>query len=184
MPNNPLIAWDTMVLINAVEGDAIPPPDPAKSRWADIEPMYRDAERGKVGILISEISIAEACKVRCVRDGAVTTDEAERMVREFLDNRYVERRPADRRESMLAAELVRTHHLETCDALIVATALIHDAKALYTRDGKKRRQSQPSPLKLDGQLSYAGRPPLKIKEPSAAEWLRAPLYAVPKEGTP
>jgi predicted nucleic acid-binding protein len=180
MANEPLIAWDTMVLINAIEGEGAPLGPKGENYWADIEPMYTDAENGKVRILVSEIVIAEASTVRAVRDGKVTTDEAERMIREFLNNRFIMRRPADRRESILAADLVRKHRLETCDALIVATALIHDAAVLVSRDGKRRRNSQPSPLKLNGMLSMPGKNPLRIVEPNAAEWLKAPLYATQK----
>lgn len=166
MNDRPRLAWDSMVLIDAIEG----PPSP---RWDEIRPMYEDAKNGKVKILISEISIAEACKIRALRDGTVTTDEAEKMIRGFLNHTYIVRRPADRPECEMAADLIRKHSLETCDAIIISTAVIHRALVLYTRDGKRRRQSQPSPLKCDGLI---GTPPLPIKEPSAATYLQQTLF--------
>jgi predicted nucleic acid-binding protein len=166
MAIKPRIALDSCVLIDLL--------DPKSALHPDVLPVYQDALLGKLEILVSEISVAEVCKISTmISSGRMTPEEATKFVGDFFDNKFVLRRPVDRRESLLAADTIRNHNLETCDAIIVATAVIHNARILYTRDGKKRRKSQSSPLKCDAKL---GNPPLPIKEPNAAVYLNQPLF--------
>ena len=160
------IAWDSCVIIDLLDSQS--------SRHTDVLPMYQDAMLGKIDIIVSEISVAEVCKlVNLVSSGRIAIASPVSLIKQFFDHKFILRRPVDRKESSMAADITRSHNLETCDAIIVATAAIHHACVLYTRDGKKRRNNQPSPLKCDGQL---GTPPLPIKEPDASVWTGQPLF--------
>ena len=95
----------------------------------------------------------------------------------FFDKSFFKRIPVTSIESELAADFIREHNLEACDAIIAATACEHDAVVLFSRDGdKKRRKNQPSLLKCDGLL---GSTPLQIKVPDAAAYTGATLFAMP-----
>lgn len=158
-----LLAWDSTIILDALLEN---------EHWPEIEPVYNDALAGKVEIIVSEVSVVEVCRLR-KSSGAPIDNEAD-TIRRFFDHSFFRRIAATSVESELAAEIVRVHNLEACDALIAATAIEHHAEILYSRDGtKKRRNNQPSLLKLDGLL---GDPPLAIKPPNAAIYLNAPLY--------
>lgn len=163
MPTKLRLAWDSTIILDALEQSA--------GWWDHIRPMYEDAKAGLVEIVVSEISVAECCKLRGLSpDARPTLDAAAKLVRDFFSNPYILRRPADRRESALAADYIRDHGLETCDAIIAATAVLHHAHVLYSRDGmKKRRKSKPSILLCDGKL---GTPPMAIRPPSVEEYAK------------
>lgn len=164
--------WCTSVVIDALEEDA--------TWWPEIRPMHEDALGGKLEILISEVTVAEACKLTKVRTGGKSVTEVRQLLRDFFDNDWILRRPADRRECELAAQFINDTEIECCDAIIAATAIIHGAEALYSRDGlKKRRAKQKSLLRMNGLLAHPDRPndTLSIKAPDAAEYQGHPLFA-------
>jgi len=164
------VAWDTCVIIDAIQGK-----EAEGNFWPEIEPMYTDAEKGKLEIVVSEISVAEACRINKLLDGGKTHDEVENMLVQFFNNPFILRRPADRRECRKAARLIRDSRLEACDAIIAATALIHGADTLFTRDGcgKKYRKKQNKLIAFDGKF---GTPTMAIEAPNAAKYLKADLY--------
>lgn len=168
MTTNPKVAWDSNVLIDAIQKDA--------KWWPEIRPMYRDAIEGKIVILVSEISVAEVCRLNDPTNSGMSPQDAIKKIQQFFQNMFIERRPADRRESVFAAELIRDFNLETCDALIAATASIHGASVLYTRDGLRQRKNKISLLQCDGKI---GTPLLAIKPPSAADYSKMPLFKKP-----
>jgi predicted nucleic acid-binding protein len=178
------VAWDTTVIIDALEGEALEARAdgnaPSAPWWPEIKPIYNNAEQGNLEIVVSEVSVAEACKITSVQAEGVSIEDAESMVQEFFDNEFIIRVPADCLESELAARFIRDHKLETCDAIIAATALIHEADTLYSRDGKKKRRAkQTTLLRNDGQLQhpdYSAGQPLSIKPPNAAGHEGATLY--------
>lgn len=138
--------------------------------------MYSHALLGKVKILVSEVTIAECNRLDFANDPNGTGKDD---IDAFFDNEFIKRMPLSSRESKLAAQIVRDYLLESCDAMIVATAAIH-ASILYTTDGcnKKRRASQGHPTAADGKIAYENRPLLPIKCPSAAEYLKSNLFQV------
>ena len=170
MANKPRIAWDSCVILDAL--------DDKSPRYPHVSPMYNDAIIGKVEIVVSEISVAEVCKLTpSVSAGRVTTAQAISMVNGFFDNKFIIRIPVDRSISMLAAKIIRDHNLETCDALIVAAAIeTANVVVLYSADGKALRKKQPSPLKCNGLI---GSPALSIKKPDALEWVTEPFLITP-----
>jgi predicted nucleic acid-binding protein len=165
MPTKPRVAWDSVVLLDAIQKHP--------KWWPEIRPIYRAALDGRVSILVSEISIAEVCKLSDLEKMGMTRPEAVKKIGLFFQNMFIERRPADRREAALAAELIRDLNLDTCDALIAATASIHGAIAMYTRDGLKIRKNKVSPLQCNGKI---GEPLLPIILPCAATFQTSPLF--------
>src|SRR4051794_25321718 len=112
MATKPRIAWDSCVILDAL--------DPASQWHAEVMPMYNDALMGKIEIVVSEISVAEVCKLtEMITSGRVTPGDAITMIQHFMNHPFIQRRPADRRETALAAEFTRDHNLETCDSIIV-----------------------------------------------------------------
>lgn len=165
MTTKPRVAWDSNILIDAIQKDP--------KWWPEIRPVYRSALEGKVDIVVSEISVAEVCKLNAATAAGMSPDDVIKKIRLFFQNMFIQRRPADRRESALAAELIRDLNLDTCDAIIAATASIHQATVLYTRDGLKQRKNKTSLLQCDGKI---GEPPLSIKPPSSKNYLDSPLF--------
>lgn len=158
----PVLAWDSCVVIDAVQA--------CPKWWPEIEPMYKDAEAGKVHLLVSEVTVAEVCKGH-----AGTTPPAELLdqIDAFFRNTFIKRRPVDDRVSTLAGALIRNHGVNTCDALILATACIHKATAFYTRDGLKATGKKTKLLALNDKIHPHT---LLITEPNAAAYLNAELW--------
>jgi len=159
------IALDSSVILDAVEQN---PP-----WWKDVEPIYDDAAAGRLEIIVSEISVAECCRLKSLLASGVPLSVAMGKLRKCFNNAFIIRAPVTQIESEMAAEICRDHNLETCDAIIVATACVHKCEALYTRDGtKKRKPNRVSPLKCDGKI---GNPALPILRPSG--YKTGPLFA-------
>ena len=164
------VAWDSCVLIDALQKDP---------KWfPELRPMYRAALAGRLSILVSEVCVAEVCKLNAISQVGLPIDIAKRKIELFYQQAFVIRRPADRREASMAAALIRDHGLDTCDAIIVATASIHRAAALFTRDGMKVRLHRTAPLSCDCKI---GEPPLPIRVPSAVDFERDPIFAAARE---
>jgi hypothetical protein len=123
--------------------------------------------------LVSEISIVEVCKLSDAEKIGLSRADAIRKISLFFDNLFIERRPVDRREAGFAAQLIRDLNMDTCDAVIAATASIHGAIALYTRDGLKPRKNKVSPLQCDGKV---GDPALPIIPPSASMFQSSAIF--------
>ncbi|HWE95692.1 MAG TPA: type II toxin-antitoxin system VapC family toxin [Tepidisphaeraceae bacterium] len=170
MATKPRVAWDSVVLLDAIQKTPL--------WWPDLRPTYRAALEGRISILVSEISIAEVCKLNDEEKSGMSRVDAVKKINLFFQNSFIDRRPADRREAILAAELIRSLNLDTCDALIVATASIHGAIAMYTRDGLKLRKNKTCPLQCDGKV---GEPALPIMLPSADKFLNSPLFRAARE---
>ncbi len=168
----------------AVGKDSVPK-EVKESRewWREIEPMIERAEKGKVEILISEIVVAESWHVRGLSDMGVTTNAAIDLLGQWFNQGYIVRSPVTQFEAALAAKLQREHTLATCDALIAATAALHGASKLYTRDGcqqseKRRRTKHGKLLSIDNKVPVTGNPGgmLRIMEPNAANFENADLF--------
>lgn len=105
--------------------------------YAPAKHLVKDAELGQCEIVVSEVTVAEASKL----DGAPNVPD---LVEGFLANKYIRRFPVTSSVSAEASRLIREYDLETCDALIMATAIIHEAKTLYCHDGKARKKIRSS----------------------------------------
>jgi predicted nucleic acid-binding protein len=158
MKNSAKVTWDSNVLIDAIQKDV--------KWWPEIRAVYKDALLSEIKIVVSEISIAEVCKLNGMATSGIPAQEIIKKISLFFQNPFIERRPVDRRESIFAAELIREFNLETCDAVIAATASLHSS-ILYTRDGLKPKKGKTKLLDCDGKI---GSPALPIKCPNAADY--------------
>lgn len=141
MTSQSRIAIDTNVLVDLLTGSG--------SLYAPSKHLIADAEMGQHLIVVSEVSIAEAAKL----DGA---SDVPALVDAFMANKYILRCPVTPKVSEIASGIIRDHALETCDALIVATAILHRARTLYCHDGEARkriRASQSLPADLPTTVS-------------------------------
>ena len=83
----PVVAWDSNILIDAIQKDA--------RWWPEIRPVYRAALEGKLSILVSEISVAEVCKLNEATTAGMTKQEVIRKIALFFQNLFIIRRPAE-----------------------------------------------------------------------------------------
>ncbi len=141
------VVCDSCVFMCMVTGD--------KDQRALFDSQFmNDAKNGVLSIYISEVTVAECCKLTYagIEDGKRI--DVFSKVEAFLANEYMRRLPVTPDVSRYAATLIRLYSLETCDALIVGTALSHKSLKLFTRDTsslcKKLRKSQIAPASLNG----------------------------------
>ena len=138
----PLVVCDSCVFTDLVTFD--PRYLPATSK------IHSDAKAGLIRLAISELTVAECCKLTSGKTGK----DVVAIVEGYLANPFASRFPLTPPISARAAVLIRVFNLETCDAVIVATALMHKAKTFYTRDTdsicKRLRKSQKLPITLVG----------------------------------
>ena len=142
------VAWDTCVVIEAIQGKNPEHPD----RWGKIEPYLTDARGGKCQIIVSEIVIAETKKLK---DSKSSEPEQIEMISRWFMNPFIVRRAVHQGISELAAQIGRQYSIKrAADAIIVATTLRDELSELHTFDEKL--------LILDEQI---GSPPLRIRTP-------------------
>jgi len=136
----PRIVCDTSVFIDILTANA--------EQLVIIDGAFlNDAKSGVAQMVVSEITVAETSKL--VASSGPVADAVDG----FLANTYIRRAPVTPAVSVRAASLVRLFQLDTCDALIVATALVHKATKLVTRDhdiNKKIRSKQHLPKEIKG----------------------------------
>jgi predicted nucleic acid-binding protein len=137
----PLIAFDSCTIIHLLAE--------TPTWYRHVKAIYDDALTGKHMIVISEVTVAECQRLEAVGGKKVTHDESARMIAQFFNRPFIVRRGLTSRESVLAGQLIRTHGVGTCDALIAATAVFAGAKTLYTTDGCSHRRK-------DGKLLSVG----------------------------
>ena len=150
MPKADLICIDTMVLIAMVIGDEAKGEEQALAQVSTY--LAEQAEKGQYKLLISEVTVAECCKLQ---DSSGLPDYT--AVDAFLASGIFVRRPVVRAVSHRARSLIENCNLDACDAMILATGLEHGADLIYTHDGEMRkklrkRQKPPAtePTKIDG----------------------------------
>lgn len=135
----PIAVCDTCVFIDLMTGDD-------DDRAALDKVFFNDAKSGLLRVGVSEVTVAETARLKSKDDDVLS------LVEGFLANAYMRRMPTTPAVSWRASVLIRFFKLETCDAIIVATALTHDARTFYTRDEdslcKRIRSSQNAPRTL------------------------------------
>lgn len=141
MPTKRLVYWDSCVYIDCIQK--------TPGRWAQIEPVLRQAEQGEIEFVASALVIAEV--VKCP---AIASDDDK--IRDFFENDFIKFRNVDRRTAEEAAKLSRAHGIKPPDAIHVATAIMTKCETLHTYDDKL--------LVFDGK---AGVPRLAIGNPIA-----------------
>jgi len=141
-----LVAFDTCTVAHLL----------AAGPWArHIEPIHQLAVQKKILIVISEITIAECCKLKYPDGMEIPIAQARITIGGFFQRQFVERRTVTDQEAWLAADYKRQFSFKTCDAIIAATAALASAEALVTTDGcgnatKGKLLSIPSIERPDG----------------------------------
>jgi len=144
MPDG-VIAWDTCILIDAIQKTG--------NRWGAIAPMVNLGTRGDLKIVISTLSVAEGYFLREMAIQGASQLEQNHAIEQWLEHSFLVKRAADFGTCKVAAELCRGESgaLTPSDAIVIATALRHNAASLITYDDK----SGESLLKLDGKFPNA-----------------------------
>lgn len=121
-----LVAFDTCTVAHLL----------APGVWAPkIEPIYQLAVKGKILIIVSELTIAECCKLKNPDGTEIAIVDAKAKIGGFFQRKFVYRYSVTDQESWLAAEYKRQFSFKTCDAIIAASAAIAGAEVLVTTDG-------------------------------------------------
>jgi predicted nucleic acid-binding protein len=152
--------WDTAVIIDALQQtDA--------SKMLVIEPLIKDAEDGKLLILISTYVLIETYKDL---DGVnVTSKEEDEKIVAFFENPFFEIRDVTEPIALSARKISREHGIKAKDSVHVATAIYHNVSTFFTYDIGL--------LKKNGKI---GNPPLQIIQP---EWKgQEALFIADEEG--
>lgn len=129
------VALDSCVVIDILEGEKV------KNPW--IMHLTRDAQVGKVRLLASAFA---ACEVTHIAHQA---DDREKIIG-FFRRSDIDVFPVDIRVADYVREIIGlTAALKPADAIHVATAVLHNATVLLTRDAGGGRRGK-SVLALDG----------------------------------
>lgn len=120
--------WDATIFTSWLQGPSVTP-----GPYENLRALVTQAYTGNIYIITSAIVMAEILKGRLSND-------AKEMLERFWKRRNVRREPVHNGVAMKAGEIrdfVRNRYsrnLETPDATILATAVIHKVDVLYTYD--------------------------------------------------
>ena len=128
-PKTTCVVWDANVTIDAIQQDA--------EHWQDIAPYLKEAENGRLTIVLSEVTVSEVTTLNGLNGVGVSVQDQARLIRDWLENPYIVRRTFDRGIAELAVELGRLHHIKRAgDKAVVATAVFYEVPIIHTYDGK------------------------------------------------
>lgn len=153
------IAWDSCVLIDALEKDTGPKKD---TRYKFVRPILEAAQNGEYKIVLSTMAIAETWKAH-----GIEPDEYSSVLSAYVTQEFFELVATDLQLGLKCGEIQRDHgNMDKEDVYHVATAIRWKAEALLTTDGTSKK-NKTSLLKQDGKI---GTPPLTIVTPE--DWLK------------
>lgn len=124
-------------------------------RLADVEPVIRAAEAGKVRLVTSSVTLIEIVKLDQKQAVTQLPPEDAEKIRRWFERRFISIRLFDRPTATLARELIWKHGLKTRDAMHLATAIYWKLPIVETTD-------QDDLIPLSGQV---GTPPIEIRLP-------------------
>jgi len=103
-------------------------------RLADVEPVIRAAEIGKVRLITSSVTLVEVVKLD-QKDAAIQVppEDAE-TIRQWFLRSFISLRTFDRPTATIARQLIWDHGLKTRDAMHLATAIRWRVPVLETFD--------------------------------------------------
>lgn len=128
-PKTNCILWDANVAIDAIQKDP--------EHWQDIAPYLKEAENGRLSIVLSEVTVSEVTALNGLNDVGVSVQDQARLIRDWLENPYIVRRNFDRGVTELAVELGRLHHIKRAgDKAVIATAIFYEVPTVHTYDDK------------------------------------------------
>ena len=99
------VVWDTNVAISLLQNE--------QGRLAQIEPYIEQAEAGELQILFPETSVVELHNLRGLHERGKAVDEIRSIIRDFLDQPYLLRRPLHRKLADTASEPALVHRITT-----------------------------------------------------------------------
>lgn len=148
----PSICLDSCVVIDLLEKRE------GRIEW--LIPFVREAEDGKLKLVVSTMVIAETLRV----DG-LDTDEQRQLIRDFFENDFIYAFNVDRRVAERAQDLRRNHKLDGADSVHLATAIVAQCPYLLTNDGagKTKRKGL---INLDQKVIRSDGSPLRIITPA------------------
>jgi predicted nucleic acid-binding protein len=153
----PIVAFDSCTILHLL--------CQTPAWYPHVKAIYEDAMSGRLRIVVAEVSIAECTKLKPI--GSIPVEATAPIIEQFFNRSFIIRRGITSRESALAASLIATYGLGTCDALIAATAAYADAHTLYTTDGCAFRR-KPGKLLDVSQVVTPGGAIMKVQPPDIA----------------
>jgi len=149
------VVWDTGVVIGLLEKVA--------DRYSLIEPFVRDAEAGRLEIVIANTSVVELHGLRGLRKQGVSAERARTILQDFLSLPYVIRRPLHHQLADEAGELACKLGIKrAADAVALALAVQERIGVLHTFDGSGNK---PGLIAHSGKV---GEPLVTIEVPNHA----------------
>jgi predicted nucleic acid-binding protein len=120
------VVFDTSVWVALLQDEA--------DRAEHVERLLLQAERGDIQVMVSALTITEITKGPMATDSPLTPVQ-ERKFSDFIDSPFVTMVSVDPKVAERARDLRRgVPRLKTPDAIVVATALVVGAAALYSYD--------------------------------------------------
>lgn len=147
------VVWDTGVVIGLLEQ--------VNDRYPLIEPFVRDAEAGRLEIVIANTTVVELHGLRGLRQQGTSAEHARLILKDFLSLPYVIRRPLHHQLADEAGELACKLGIKrAADAVALALAVQERISVLHTFDGTG---SKPG---LIGHSGKVGDPLVTIEVPN------------------
>jgi len=146
-----------------------------------IFPIAKNAQEKKVLIIVSTVTIAETLRL----DGPPSVDQ-EQIISDFFDRPFVHREAAGIFVAEKARDIRRKHHVDSADAIHLATAIITNSPFFMTYDGTRKRPL----LGLDQKLALNNGQPLRIVTPEEYDEIQRKLaqpliaMAIPNSSMP
>lgn len=164
------VYWDACVFIHRF--------DPASPHKGTLSKITDLAERGKIQIATSVLTITEISRPRD-NGKPLSEAEVEKLVR-FFDNPFLLLRQIDRNLAALAGFIARSEvragrNIKNPDALHLATALLAQADSFCTYDDRLLKKDGLIPLVGATPQQGGAMPTLKIHQPALREEKAEPL---------
>jgi predicted nucleic acid-binding protein len=139
--------WDTGPFLAWLKEEA--------HRLADVEPVIKAAESGRVRLITSSVTLIEVVKLDQKHAAIAVPPEDAEKIRQYFLRSYISIRVFDRPTATLARQLIWEHNLKTRDAMHLATAVRWRIPLLETFDGDDL-------IPLSGMV---GNPAIEIRPP-------------------
>lgn len=119
--------WDSNVIIDCLQKG---------EPWHHIEPILKQAEAGRIDIIVSALCLAEV-----IKDKTKPNEDVTALIEQFFEQPYVHVYSANESTMKLAGQLRLQHELTTIDAIHLATALERKVGVFLTRDGTSGKKT-------------------------------------------
>jgi len=138
-------------------------------RIDSILPIVKEAEDGKLVIIISAMAIAETLHL-----GTPGNAQHYQIISEFFDSKEVWEQAVDRSVAECARDIRRAYEITGADSLHVATALVTGAAIFLTNDGDPPKARKKPVLPLDNKIKMlrSGDDLLRIMTPKTYHDMR------------